>query len=92
MTSEASFNKRALSLSIPTALLDFKDLRALRTKFTSTLSRWNLSLAQRENIAKKLVKNSEKPAGFFFFADHRSQDHRLQVINKVGRRNVILEI
>ena len=41
MTSEASFNKRALSLSSPTALLDFKDLRALRTKFTLTLSRWN---------------------------------------------------
>ena len=40
MTSEASFNKRVLSLSSPT-LLDFKDLRALRTKFTPTLSRWN---------------------------------------------------
>ena len=41
MTSEASFNKRTLSLSSPTALLDFKDLRALWTKFTFTLSRWN---------------------------------------------------
>ena len=40
MTLEASFNKRALSLSIPTAL-DFKGLRALRIKFTLTLSRWN---------------------------------------------------
>ena len=27
MTSEASFNKGAVSLSSPTALLDFKDLR-----------------------------------------------------------------
>ena len=42
MTSEASFNRRALSLSSPTALLGFKDLRALRTKFTLTLSKWNL--------------------------------------------------
>ena len=29
MTLEASFNRRALSLSSPTALLGFKDLRAL---------------------------------------------------------------
>ena len=35
MTSEASFNKRALSLSSPTALLDFKDLSS-----HLTLSRW----------------------------------------------------
>ena len=42
MTSEASFNKRALSLSSPSALLVFKDLRALRTNFTVTSSRWNL--------------------------------------------------
>ena len=35
MTSEASFNKQALSFSSPTALLDFKDLSS-----HLTLSRW----------------------------------------------------
>ena len=36
-----STSEHLISLSSPTALLGFKDLRALRTKFTLTLSRWN---------------------------------------------------
>ena len=36
-----STSQHLISLSSPTALLGFKDLRALRTKFTLTLSRWN---------------------------------------------------
>ena len=36
-----STSQHLISLSSPTALLGFKDLRALRTKFTLILSRWN---------------------------------------------------
>ena len=41
MTPEASFNRQALSLSRPTALFVFRDLRAFCTKFTVTLLRLN---------------------------------------------------
>ena len=41
MTSVASFNKRALSLSSPIALFVLKDLRALWIKLILTSFRWN---------------------------------------------------
>jgi len=38
MTSEASFNRRALSLSRPTAFFVFRDLRAFCTKLHETVA------------------------------------------------------